>query len=410
MIFHFRVRQWVQAVVLLLVLAPASAANDWPQFRGPDRTGISAETGLLKKWPAEGPELLWQYAELGDGYSSVAVAGERVYTAGGKNGQVVVTALDGAGKKVWETPIGGTGTGQYAGTRATPTVDGDRLYMLGDNGDLTCLKTADGAVVWTKNILAAYAAPNTRWKLAESALVDGDRVICCPGGNAAMVALDKSTGEQVWATEPVDKMTGYAAAIVIEQGGLRQIVGSSSEHVFGVRAEDGKLLWKQEQKVNHGVNATTVAFDKGIIFSSCGYGWGSQALKLTVRGDEASVKQVFTLKDLDDHFGGLVMVKGVVFGTASRGSLFSIRMANGQVGYKSGEVGKSSSIYADGRLYCQGHDGRIQLVNPGDGKVISSFTETPAVKGQLWAHPAIAGGRLYIRNGGTLKVFDIKGR
>jgi outer membrane protein assembly factor BamB len=398
-------------IALLVVAAGADAlADDWPQFRGVNRDGISAETGLLKKWPAEGPELIWQYDELGGGYSSVAVVGDRIYTAGGKNGQVMVIALDTAGKLIWETPIGGTGSGRYPGTRATPTVDGDRLYMLGDNGDLACLSTADGAIVWTKNILSTYGAPNTKWKLAESILVDGDRVICCPGGSAAMVAFDKKTGEEVWATEAVDKTTGYAAALVIDYQGLRQIVGSSSGHVFGVRAEDGKLLWKQVQDVRYGVNATTVVFEKGMLFSSCGYGWGSQALKLTVRGKEATVKQAWTLKELDDHFGGVVLVKGMVFGTANRGTLFAVKLSSGKVAYKSGDVAKSSNIYADGRLYCQGHNGRVQLVNPGDGKVISSFTENPAVKGQLWAHPAIADGRLYIRNGGTLKVFRIKGR
>lgn len=401
----------ILTIALLFAVTGVTAfADDWPQFRGVHRTGISAEQGLLKKWPADGPELLWQYDQLGDGYSSVAVVGDRIYTAGGMNGQVTVTALDTSGRMLWETPIGGTGGRPYSGSRATPTIDGDFLYMLGDKGDLACLKAADGAVVWTKNILTAYEAPNVKWQLAESVLIDGDRAICCPGGKAAMVAFNKLTGKQIWASEPVDKTTGYAAAIVLEHDGLRQIVGSSSAHVFGVRAEDGKLLWKQEQKAKYGVNATTVVFDKGIIFSSSGYGWGSQALKLTVRGDEATVKQAWTLKELDDHFGGVVMVKGVVFGTASKGSLYAVKMSNGKVVCKSGEVGKSSNIYADGRLYCQGHDGRVQLVNPGDGTVVSSFTETPAVKGQLWAHPAIADGVLYIRNGGALKAFKIKGR
>ncbi len=403
-------RLFLTVALLLAVTGAGALADDWPQFRGVNRSGISSESGLLKKWPAAGPKLLWQYDKLGDGYSSAAVVGDRVYTAGGKNGNVTVTALDTDGKMVWETSIGGTGGGRYAGSRATPTVDGAYLYMLGDNGDLACLKTADGTVVWSKNILATYGASNIRWKLAESPLIDGDRVICSPGGQAAMVAFDKLTGKEVWKSEPVDDTTGYAAALVVEHGGLRQIVGHSSGHIFGVRAKDGKLLWKQEQKNRYGVNATTIVFDKGIIFSSCGYGWGSQALKLTVRGDKASVQQLWTLKDLDDHFGGVVLVKGIIFGTATRGSLFAVRLSSGKVGYKSGDVGKSSNIYADGRLYCQGHDGRIQLVNPGDGKVISSFTEKPAVKGQLWAHPAIANGRLYIRNGGTLKVFKIKGR
>jgi len=395
---------------LILLFGTVAEADDWPQFRGPDRDGISSEKGLLKRWPAGGPKILWQYAELGDGYSSVAAVGDRVYTAGGKGGQVVVTALSAEGKKLWEQPIGGTGGGGYAGARATPTVDGEFLYMLGDGGDLACLKTADGSVVWSKNILTEYGAPNTKWRLAESVLLDGDRVICSPGGRAAMVALDKKTGKEVWASARVDGTTGYAAAVLIEHGGLRQIVGHSSGHIFGVRAEDGLLLWKQSQDNRYHVNATSVVFDKGVLFSSCGYGYGSQALRLTVRGRKAGVAQIWTLKALDDHFGGVVLVKGTVFGTATRGSLFALKLSSGKVGYKSGEVGKSSNIYADGRLYCQGQDGRVQLVNPANGKVISFFVEKPAKPKQLWAHPAISDGRLYIRNRGVLTVFKIRKR
>jgi outer membrane protein assembly factor BamB len=392
---------------LLVIFTTVAAADDWPQFRGPNRDGISPEKGLLKSWPAEGPKLLWQYDDLGDGYSSVAIVGDRIYTAGGKGGQVVVTALDAGGEKLWERPIGKTGGG-YAGPRATPTIDGEFLYMLGDSGDLACLKTADGSVVWTKNILATYEAPNIKWKLSESVLIDGDNVICSPGGKAAMVALDKRTGAEVWASAHVDDVTGYAAAVLIVHGGLRQIVGYSAGHIFGVRAEDGLLLWKQPQVNKWKVNATSVVFAKGVIFSSCGYGFGSQALKLNVRGKKATVKPLWTNKDLDDHFGGVVLVKGVVFGTASRNSLYALKLSSGKVGYKSGEVGKASNIYADGRLYCQCQDGRVQLVNPGDGKVISSFVEKPAKRNQLWAHPAISDGKLYIRNGGVLKVFKIK--
>ena len=404
---HSLTKKLLVGTVLLLLLGTIATAEDWPQFRGLNRDGISPEKGLLKKWPAEGPELLWQYDALGVGYSSVAVVGDRVYTAGGKGGQCVVTALDTAGKKLWEKPIGGTGGG-YAGPRSTPTVDGDHLFILGDNGDLACLKTADGEIVWTKNILREYGASNIKWRLAESVLVDGDRVICSPGGRSAMVALDRKTGEEVWASAPVDPVTGYTGAIVVEYRGLKQFVGHSGGHVFGVRAEDGLLLWQQPQKNKHQVNATSIVFDKGVVFSSCGYGHGSQALRLTVKGEKAKAVQVWSSRDLDDHFGGVVLVKGVVYGTPSRGSLVAMKLGSGAVGYKRREIGKSSTIYADGKLYCQGHNGKVQLVSPANGKLISSFTEAPAKRGQLWAHPAIADGVLFIRNGSVLKAFKIK--
>jgi outer membrane protein assembly factor BamB len=403
-------RTWrlVTAGFLLLILGGVGLAGDWPQFRGPDRDGISPEKGLLKKWPSGGPELLWQCDSLGDGYSSVAVAGDRIYTAGRQDGRFVVFALGKEGKTLWSRPIGGSGGGGYPGPRSTPTVEGDHLWVLGDEGDLACLRTADGKVVWSKNILQAYEAGNIRWKLSESVLVDGDRVICQPGGKAAMVALDKMTGEEIWASEAVDPLTSYASAVIVESRGLRQIIGHSGGHVFGVRADDGELLWKQPQKNRYQVNATNPVFDKGILFTSCGYGFGSQAFKLSVSGKKARASQIWSSRDLDDHFGGVVLVNGVVYGTASRGSLLALGLGSGGVKYRNRDVGKSSNICADGRLYCQGQDGRIHLVSASNGKVVSSFTEAPARRNQLWAHPAIANGVLYIRNGTVLKAFRIK--
>lgn len=398
----------VATALLILFLASPVAAEDWPQFRGTNRDGISPEKGLLDKWPEGGPKLLWRCDALGAGYSSAAVVGDRIYTAGTKGGQAVVFALDTGGEVLWEKPIGRTGGGGYAGPRSTPTVEGDRLWVLGDDGDLACLSTGDGEVVWSKNVLREYGAGNITWRLAESPLIDGDRVICQPGGKASMVALDKATGKEVWAAAPVDPLTGYSSAVVVETKRLRQIVGHSASHVFGVRAEDGELLWTAPQENRHKVNATSVVSDDGIVFSSCGYGQGSQALRLAVSGGKARVEQAWTNRDLDDHFGGVVLLKGVVYGTPSRGSLMALKLGNGAVGFRSREVGKSSIIYADGKLYCQNHHGPVQLVNPANGGVISSFTETPAVPKQLWAHPAIADGVLYIRNGGTLKAFAIK--
>jgi len=364
-------KRLLATATLLLLLGAVATAEDWPQFRGVNRDGISEEKGLLKKWPASGPELLWQYDALGDGYASAAVVGDRVYSAGSRGGQAVVTALDTAGKKLWERPFGRSGNGGgYPGTRSTPTVDGDHLYILSDEGDLACLKTADGAVVWSKNILETYGARNTRWKLAESILVDGDRVICSPGGRASMVALDKKTGEEVWAADPVDAVTGYASAIIVDYKGLKQIVGHSAANVFGVRADDGELLWTQPQKNRFDVNATSIVFDKGIVFSSCGYGQGSQAIRLAVSGKKVKAKQLWDNRDLDDHFGGVVLLKGVVYGTPTKGSLMAIKLDSGSVGFRSRDVGKSSNIYADGRLYCQGHDGRRRIGCPSTGIVL----------------------------------------
>lgn len=395
------------ALALIVLVTSCAAAADWPQFRGPERDGISPETGLLKAWPSGGPKPVMKATGLGEGYASVAVVGDRLYTAGGLAGKATVFALDTEGKVLWKKAVGDTGGGGYGGPRSTPTVVGDHLVYLTDLGELACLKTSDGEIVWSKNILREYGAGNITWKLAESPLVDGDRVICAPGGKAALAAFDLKTGKELWTTPPVDAKTGYASAIIVDVGGKRQVVSASSDHIFGADAATGKLLWKQAQSNKYHVIAATPLYYKTVLFSSCGYGWGSQALKLSPAG---GARQVWTSKDLDDHFGGVILLGTKVFGTASRGGLVRINLANGQTEEVNRQVPKASNIFADGRLYCQGHDGTVLLVDPASMKVTGKMAIQPAKKNQLWAHPAIAGGRLYIRNGDTLTAYRIKGR
>ena len=403
-------RQWILAVIVLTSAAAAAVADDWPQFRGINRDGISAETGLLKSWPEGEPKRLWQ-AEIGQGFSSVAVVDNTVYATGFVGDDLMVTALDASGKQLWRQRVDKAGGGAgKKGARGTTTIDGDRLYLLTEDGNLVCLKTADGAKVWSKNILSEYGAKNIQWRLAESLLIDGDRVICAPGGRASLVALDKKTGNEVWAVEPVDPKTNYASAVIIETGGLRQIVSFAQKSVFGASADTGKLLWKHPHTTSYDVNATSVVFKDGMIFVTSGYGTGSEGLKLSVSDGKASVSQAWTNKELDDHFGGVVLLDGKVYGTAFRGGLACIDLASGNTVYKKREVKKSSNIYADGKLYCQGHDGTVQLVNPGDGSVVSSFSIEVKQKNMMWAHPAISAGRLYIHHDETLSVYDIKAK
>jgi hypothetical protein len=399
--------------VLLTALVAASAvrAEDWPQFRGIQRDGISREKGLMSRWPEGGPKKVWD-ADIGTGFASVAVADGKVYSSGVKDRKLFVTALNEKdGKQLWQVEADGdSGGGGHLGSRSTPTIDGDRLYILSEQGKLSCLKVADGVEVWSKNILKTYGAPNITWRLAESALIDGDNVLCSPGGRASMVALNKMTGEEVWASEPVEEKTSYGSITIIETGALRQAIGFSASHIFAVNADTGEFLWKQAQKNRYDVNATTVAYDNGIVYSTCGYGWGGHGLKLTVSGKRAAVTEAWTDKTLDDHFGGIVLLKGHVFGTASRGGLVMLRLADGKVVYNNREVKKSSNIFADGRLYCQGHDGTMQLADPNDGKIVSKFTIPLQTAGKMGAHPAIANGRLYIHHAATLTVYDIKAR
>jgi len=403
-------RGFLVVAMTLLVAATSAPAGDWPQFRGPTGDGLSPEKGLLQSWPEGGPKVLWENTDIGSGWSSVAVVKGTVYTLGHVGEGLMVTAIDPQGKKLWQVRLDkATNGGGHKGARCTPTIDGQFIYVQSDGGLVACLKAANGEQVWALNYLEKYKAKQPTWNVAESPLVDGARVIVTPGGEAALVALDKNTGQEVWKTEAVDAKPGYASARIMDYGGLRQVIGYSEKCVFAANAADGKLLWKLPQENKWFVNATSAVWKDGIVFSTCDYGFGCQGIKVEVADGKATARQIWAKKVLDDHFGGVVLLGGKVYGTGTNSAgLTAIDLATGEVAYTSREVKKSSNIYGDGRLYCQGHDGTVQLVNPADGKVVSKFTLEVKQKGEMWAHPAISDGRLYIRHDSTLSVYDIK--
>jgi len=400
-------------VGLVLLATTWATAADWPQFRGPNRDGKSPEEGLLKKWPTGGPKKLWSNGEIGHGWSGVAVAGGKVYATGTFGSDLKVTALDAQGNKLWQKRIDKATAGLgYRGARTTPTVDGDRLYCLSDAGKLICMKTTDGAEVWSVNILKKYSAPNARHSLAESPLVDGNKVICTPAGRASAVALDKTTGQEIWAAPSVYKRTAYVSAQIVEYRGLRQVVSMTGKVLFGVHAETGKLLWQHPRETQHEININAPHFYKGVLFVSSGYKTGTEALKLNVSGEKVSVRRLWNSKELDDFLGGMALVGNRLIGCCNElaKGLTAIDIRNGKRVYKNTRIGESSIIAADGQLYVQEHTGRMMLVDPAGGKVISQFRIPPArsKKERVWAHPGISDGRLYVRHDSTLSVFDIK--
>lgn len=424
-------RRNVLTVVALLALATVALAADWPQFRGPARDGKSAETGLLKTWPEGGPAKVWETPGIGDGFASMSVVGGKVYTSGIINGDMTVSALDGAekGKILWQKVIDkATGGNQHPGSRSTPTIDGDRLYFLSDAGTLICLKAADGSEVWKLDLMAKYQAKRPTWSLAESPLVDGDRLLVTPGGKtASMVALDKMTGKEVWAAKPViatwiNKKTkkeesgpdgaAYASIVMHKIGGVRQAVGFLAKSVFAVNADSGEVLWSQPHETSYDVNATSVLFDgQELIYAVSGYGTGGEGLRLTVKDGKVSVEKVWTDKNLDDQFGGVVLVDGKIYGTGHNKAkwLTALNMADGKKLYTVPCVGQSSVMWADGRLYVQGHDGDVALVDPAEGKTTGQF-KIEGNKTKMWAHPVVADGKLYIRHDATISVYDVKAK
>jgi outer membrane protein assembly factor BamB len=405
------------AILVLAALAGAAASleaqtADWPQWRGPMRTGISPETGLLREWPASGPARVWSAANLGAGFGSIAVSGERVFVQGMLKTQSVVTALTRAdGRMLWVRPVGRSLDNYMgSGARGTPTVDGDRLYVLTENGDLACLRVQDGSVVWQRNILQEFGGRNIGWLISESPLVDGPHVIVTPGGRGAgMAALDKMTGKTVWTAKELNDQAGYASPIVADVQGVRTIMTLTSEAGVGVRASDGKLMWRYPRVANDTANIATPIFFDNKVFYSSDYGTGGALLTLRAEGGDVRAQEAYFTSEMQNHHGGIVLVNGYLYGF-SNAILTCLEFATGKVMWRHRSVGKGSLAYADGHLYLLSEDNVVGLAEATPAAYREKGRFTIADQGwPSWAHPVVSGGRLFIRNQGILSAYNIAG-
>jgi outer membrane protein assembly factor BamB len=396
-----------------LTLHAQSPSLDWPQWRGPDRNGISKETGLLKEWPRSGPPLAWSAAMLGAGYGSVAVAGDRVWVQGMRNRQSVVTSLNRAdGKVAWVRIIGpAVENDRGSGPRGTPSIDRDRLYALTENGDLACLRVADGIVVWQRNILKDFGGGNINWLISESPLIDGDRVIVTPGGRSnGMVALDKMTGKTVWTTKELGDEAGYASPIVADVQGVRTVMTLTSNAAVGVRASDGKLMWRYTPVANGTANITTPVYADNKVFFTSAYGAGGALLGLRLAGEEVRAQEIYFTREMQNHHGGVVLVNGYLYGF-NNSILTSLEFASGKMMWRDRSVGKGSVAYADGNLYLLSENNVVGLAEATPAGYREKGRFTIADQGlPSWSHPVVSGGRLFIRNQGTLAAYDIRQR
>jgi len=412
-----RLRTFIVAAALIgasfSVRAQSPAPADWPQWRGVNRDGISRETGLLKEWPRSGPPVVWSAANVGEGYGSVSVRGDRVFVQGLENQRSVVTSLNRAdGKVVWVRPLGAGGSNDRgSGPRGTPTADGDRLYVLTETGDLACLRIMDGTIVWQRNILKDFRGENPYWLISESPLVDGSMVIVSPGGRGAgIVALDKMTGKTVWQSAELSDGAGYSSAIVADVQGVRTVMALTAQAGVGVRATDGKLLWRVRNVANGTANIATPVYADGRVFYTSGYDTGGALLTLRAAGGSVSATQAYFTRDMQNHHGGVVLVDGYLYGY-SDSILTCLEFATGKRMWRDRSVGKGSLSYADGNLYILSENNIVGLVEatPTAYREKGRFT----IKDQglpSWAHPVIAGGRLFIRNQGTLTAYDIRSK
>ena len=402
---------WAISVTAALAAQPA-ADGDWPQWRGPDRNGISRETGLLQQWPSGGPAVVWSATGLGAGYGSVAVKDARVFVQGLRGRQSMVHSLDRTnGKYLWSKNLGSGGTNDRgSGPRSTPTLDGDRLYVLTENGDLVCLRD-NGTEVWQRNILRDFSGSNISWLLSESPLVDGDRLIVTPGGRqAGIVALDKMTGKTIWTAKELSDDAGYSSAMVVEVDGVRAYTTFTSSAAVGVRASDGKVLWRFPQPANGTANITTPVVQGNQVFYTSAYGTGAGLVTLRAQNGELVSKETYFTPAMQNHHGGVVLVNGTIYGF-SNAILTALDFATGKTLWQHRSVGKGSVTYADGRLYILSEDNVVGLaeVTPKGYRELGRFQI--ADQGlPSWSHPVVSGGRLYIRNQGTLTVYDVRAR
>jgi outer membrane protein assembly factor BamB len=418
-------------LALLLASAPWATSADWPQWRGPDRSGRSPETGLLPEWPEGGPTLAWRADGVGVGFSSLAVVGDAIYTMGDlDDGQYAVALSAKDGRRLWKTRLGPRFEDGRGGPRSTPTVDGDRLYMLTTEGVLVCLESGSGAERWRRSLPEDFdgylmkAMGSYDWKFSESPLVDEDRVIVTPGHiRALMVALDKNTGEEIWRTQgrrlgPMGSDgAAYSSAVVSEAQGVRQYVQLVGRGLIGVSAETGELLWGYNRVASDIANIATPVVQGDHVFASTGYGTGAALVRIVKGEDGMEAEEVYFLdaNTLQNHHGGLILDDGTIFtGTGhNKGFPIAVDFLTGTVlwGPERTEGHDSAAVsYADGRLYFRYQDGRMILVEARADVFNQRGTFViPDVEKESWSHPVIAHGRLFLREQDNLFCYDIRG-
>ena len=406
---------WI--VVLFVAGVPAPAADDWPQWRGPQRNGVSTETGLADRWPSGGPSLLWRADGLGEGYGSVAVSDGTIYVQGSRSGRSLVFALGAADGRVrWERELGPRlRDSRGNGPRGTPTVSGDSLYALTGMGELARIALADGAVRWRRNILQDFDQRNISWGISESPLIEGDGVVVMPGGNGgAIAALDRESGETVWTSDGLTDRAGYSSLIAVDLEGagepLRVIAGFTARAGVGVRAADGELLWHYREPSNRTANAATPIYSDGLVFYTSAYGTGGGALRVRVAGDNVSTGQVWFESSLQNHHGGVVLYEGHLYGFFGR-ALACVDFKTGEIVWRDRSVGKGSLTLADGKLFLVGEKRLAGLAEATpDGYRERGRFELEDRGEPSWAHPVVSNGVLYIRNWSELLAYDVSDR
>jgi outer membrane protein assembly factor BamB len=414
-------------VVFWAILSSSAFADDWPQWQGPDRNAISKERGLLKEWPKEGPPLAWKIEGLGAGYSAPSIAAGRIFGMSNRGDDEVIWAVSETdGKTLWVTPLGPAFPQQMPqgkeGPGCTPTVDGELLYGLGLGGELACLRVRDGKIIWQRSLKRDFGGSVPTWSYRESPLIDGEKVICTPGGeDATFVALDKLTGKTIWKSQVSGSpKAAYASAIAIDLDGQREYVQLTQKALVGIAASDGQFLWRYDRPANsHGINCSTPVFHEGLVFAASAYGAGGGLVKLS-RDANGGVKaeEVYFCKKMQNHHGGMILLDGCLYGANGGnegGSLVCLDFQTGNVLWDERDSGahrapKGSVALADGRLYYRTENGTMLLIEPNPKQYVERgrFEQPGRSTQPAWAHPVIANGKLYLRDQDLLLCYDVK--
>lgn len=410
-----------------VLLLSSALANDWPQWQGPDRNAVSQERGLLKEWPKDGPPIAWEIKALGGGDSAPSVAAGRIFGMSNRGDDEVVWAIsEKDGKEIWATTLGPAFKQQMPqgkqGPGCTPTVDGELLYVEGLGGELACLQVNDGKIIWHHSLTADFSAQPPTWSYRESPLVDGDKLICTPGGeDATLAALDKRTGKTIWKSQvPGNPKAAYASAIAVDFNGQREYVQFTQRALVGVGAAEGKFLWRYDRVANGpGINCSTPLYHDGEVFAASAYGTGGGLVKLS-KDDNGGVKveEVYFSKKMQNHHGGMILLDGCLYGANGGnegGALVCLDFATGKVLWDERDdpdhrAPKGSLALADGRLYYRTEKGPMLLLEPNPKEYVERgrFEQPDRTKLPAWAHPVIANGKLYLRDQDVLLCYNVR--
>lgn len=403
--------RFVLMFVFISCFCIEGAAEVLFQWRGPQRDGNYPATELLTEWPENGPRMLWAAEGLGAGHGSVSIAHDQIFVAGMTNGTGILYAFEMNGTRLWHTAYGPEWDGNYPGARSTPTIVNDRLYLESGQGIVYCFDTVTGNIVWSVDLLKKFNAENIQWGMSESLLMDGDRVICTPGGpQHNVVALNRFTGETVWTSPGNGEPAAYCSPILINHNGTRLIVTMTAESIIGVDAETGTFYWRVPQHQRNKIHANTPVYVDGhILCSSASDKTHSGLVTLKLSPDAKSAEVVWRNEEFENLMGGIIVRDGVIYGSRYRRSEWqAIDFKTGALLTTFEELDSGVIVFADGLFYCYAEDGTMALVqaSPESFRVISSF-QVPLGTDQHWAHPVIREGRLYIRHGDALMVYDI---